>query len=91
MSDNTTSHTTNTTNSGSNGVAIIVGMLVVAVAVIGFVLFGGGIEPMDSSDDVTISIEGAGSAVEGAAQSMENAAEGAAGAVEDAANAVTGN
>lgn len=85
-----TTHTTNTprgthsttTSSGSSGLAFIVGALVVAVAVLGYVMFADG----GSSDDLTVTVEGGGAAVE----SVENAAEGVAGAVEGAAEAVEG-
>lgn len=86
MSDKPNTHTSSSTHtggSGGNGIAFIVGGLVVAVAVIGFFLFSG-VSVDDGSSDVNISVEGAGSAVEGAADAVE----GAANAVEDA---TTGN
>ena len=70
-------HETNSSSSNS-GLAFIVGGLVVAVAVLGWALFSGA-ELGGSSDDVTISIEGAGEAMEDAGQAVE-------GAVEDATN-----
>lgn len=70
-------HETNSSNSNS-GLAFIVGALVVAVAVLGWAFFSGA-ETGGSSDDVTISIEGAGEAAQEAGQAVE-------GAVEDATN-----
>ncbi|WP_306116687.1 MULTISPECIES: hypothetical protein [unclassified Roseovarius] len=51
-----------TSGSSSNMLAFIVGALVVAVGVLGWIVYGGG--DLDGSDDVTISIEGGGEAVE---------------------------
>lgn len=70
-------HETNS-NSSNSGLAFIVGALVVAVVALGYVLFSDA-ELGGSSDDVTISIEGAGDAMEDAGQAVE-------GAVEDATN-----
>ncbi len=81
MADHTSSHTTETkTGSGSTGLAFIVGALVVVVAVLAYFMFGG----TNDSDDLTITVEGAGSAVEGAAAAVEGAADSSAGAVENA-------
>lgn len=68
---------TNSSNSNS-GLAFIVGALVVAVGFLAYALFSGA-ELGGSSDDVTISIEGAGEAAQEAGQAIE-------GAVEDAGN-----
>ena len=71
-------HTTTTTASGAGaGLGFIVGALVVAVALIAYVVFSGA-EPYPQ-DDVDITIEGAGSAVEGAAEAVEGAVTGEAG------------
>lgn len=54
--------TQNNSQSGNSMLAFIVGALVVAVGVLGWIVYGGG--DLDGSDDVTISIEGGGAAVE---------------------------
>ena len=73
MADSTHTTNTNTTSgSGSTGIAFIVGILVVVVAVLGYVLFSGA--PVAGNDDITISIEGAAPAAERAADAIEGAA-----------------
>lgn len=68
-------NTTNTPEkSGGNGIAFIVGILVVVVGVLAYFVFG---ESTDTdSGDVTINIEGAADAVQGAADAVEGAVEG---------------
>ncbi|MEI4264108.1 hypothetical protein [Roseovarius sp. D0-M9] len=66
--------TTTTTTSGSTGIGIILGGLVVAVAVLAYFMFANGSAP--GSDSVNIKIEGAGDAIEGAAEAVEGTAEG---------------
>lgn len=68
--------TTTTTTSGGAGMGIIVGALVVIVGILAYFMFGG--EAPSGSNDVTVTIEGAGDAVQGAAEAVEGAAEGAA-------------
>lgn len=51
-----------TNSGGSTGLAFIVGALVVVVAILAYLFFGG---EVGDTDDVTISIEGAAEAVEG--------------------------
>ena len=90
MASDTTHTTTNpskgthtTTKTGGNSaLAFIVGALVVAVLVLAYFMFAAG----ESSDDLTVTVEGAGAAVE----SVGSAADGVAGAVEGAADAVEG-
>ncbi|MBW4963977.1 hypothetical protein [Sulfitobacter sp. CW3] len=72
-----TPHTT--VNKTSNtGTGIVIGVLVVLVLGFGFYYFSGG-DPMDTSNDINVTVEGAGDAVKGAAESVEDAAESATG------------
>ena len=92
MSDHTTTHVNTTGNTGSTGVALIVGGLVVAVGILAYIFMADG---SSEQADVSVTVEGAGAAAEDAAAAVEGAAEGAASAVEGAASAVedaaTGN
>ncbi len=67
--DQPASHTTTTTTAtgGNSGIAFIVGVLVVVVAVMGYFLFVG---EVGGGDSVTINVEGAGAALEGAAEAV---------------------
>ena len=89
-SPNNGTHTTTThTSGGGSGLAFILGGVVVALAVLAWLFMGG-----ETSDDVTVTVEGAGEAVEaveGAAEGVAGAAEGAAEAVEGAAAEATNN
>lgn len=63
-------HSSSTSNSGGNtGLAFIVGGLVVIVAVLGYFVFVGA----QQSDDITISIDGGGSAMQEAGEAIEDA------------------
>lgn len=65
-------NTTNTPEkSGGNGIAFVVGILVVVVAILGYVLFAGGDSTSDDGD-INVTIEGAADAVEGAATATES-------------------
>ena len=56
-------NTTNTpAKTGGNGIAFIVGILVVVVAVLAYVVWGSGAE---GGKDISVTIEGAADAVEG--------------------------
>lgn len=83
-------------SSGNAGMAFILGVVVVILAVLAWAVFGG-LDPQSNAADesnVTVTIDGAaadaandaGRAIEGAAQSLGNAAENAAGALENAAS-----
>lgn len=74
-------HQQTTTGGSGAGLGIIVGALVVVVGILAYMVFGGA---APQNDDVTISIEGAGSAIEDAGQAVEGAAESAGQAVEGA-------
>jgi hypothetical protein len=52
----------------------VVGALVVVVAGLAYFMFAGG--DVGGSDDVNITVEGAGAAVEGAAEAVEGTVEG---------------
>ncbi|MEM8577457.1 MAG: hypothetical protein AAGF60_06365 [Pseudomonadota bacterium] len=79
MADNTAN---NTQSSGGNGaMAFILGGVVVALGVLGYIVFAGGdLLPASGGDDVTITIDGGA----GAAEEAAGALEGAATAVEEA-------
>ena len=63
---------------------IIVGILVVAVAALAYFMFAGNtVSSDDGASDVTITIDGAGSAAEGAADAVEGAAQAVEGAVSE--------
>lgn len=68
-SDHTT--TTTTTNTGGSGMAFVVGALVVVVAGLAYFVFADG--ETTGSDDINITVEGAGTAVEDAADAVEGA------------------
>lgn len=78
----------NTNNSGGNGsLAFIVGGLVVAVAVIAWLVFGGSNDTATTdAGDVTVTVEGAQSDAQEAADAVGDAAQDTANAVGDAAN-----
>ncbi len=78
MADQINTTSTPAERSGGSAMPFIVGILVAAVVVLGYVLFTGG-EVAPASDDINITVEGAGSAVEGAAQAVEDGAEAVAG------------
>ncbi len=61
---------TNNSSSGTNsGLAFIVGALVVVVAVLGYFVWTGA----EQSDDLTISIDGGGTAMQEAGEAIEDA------------------
>ncbi len=64
--NNQAPHTTVNKTSGT-GSGIIIGILAVVVIGFGFFFFSGG-EVVDGSDDINVTVEGAGEAVEGAAE-----------------------
>ncbi|MEJ6402379.1 hypothetical protein [Yoonia sp. 2307UL14-13] len=68
MSDQTTQN-----SSGNTGLAFLVGILVVVVAVMAYVMFADG--DADGGQDLNITVEGAGAAAEDAAQAVEDGAE----------------
>ncbi|MEL7256164.1 MAG: hypothetical protein AAGL23_18480 [Pseudomonadota bacterium] len=78
-------HVTTTTHTGGAGMGVLIGLLIAAVAILAFFVFGGTDLVGGSSDggDVTISIEGAGEAVEGAAAAIEEGAESVGTAVQE--------
>lgn len=66
--------TTTTTHSGAGaGMGIVVGALVVVVAILAYFVFAG---EQGGSDELTISVEGAGAAVESAAEGAADAVSG---------------
>jgi uncharacterized protein HemX len=75
--NNQAPHTTVNKTSG-NGSGIIIGILVVLVIGFGFYFFSGG-DPMDTTRDVNVNVEGSGDAVQGTAEPVEGAEEPAAG------------
>ena len=86
---NQTPHTT--VNKTSNtGTGIVIGVLAVLVVGFAFYYFSDG-DPMDTSNDINVTVEGSGDAMENAADSVEDAAQSAADSIEDAADNATGN
>ena len=77
-----TTHTSHTEKAGGAGMGFLIGALAVAVVVMAYFLFSGA--DVSSGDDVTVTVEGAGSALESAADAVE-------GAAEEVEGAVTGN
>lgn len=76
--DNTQAPHTTVNKTSGTGSGILIGALVVIVLGFGFYYFSGG-TPMDDSNDVNVTIEGAGDAVQGAAEAVEGAADAATG------------
>lgn len=65
MSDQTHNTTNASGGGGSTGLAFIVGILVVVVALLAWVIFGGG-EVAEGGQDLNITVEGVGDAVKSA-------------------------
>lgn len=89
--DRSTMRVTNEHSSGTTGMALIVGGLVVAVAVLGFIMLGGEAEPSSerAAENAAAAVENAaqetGAAIESAAEATGDAAASAAAEVESAA------
>ncbi|MCR8825732.1 hypothetical protein [Pseudosulfitobacter koreensis] len=76
---------------GGSGIAFIVGGLVVVVAILAFVLYGGDVDPVGTAgdpNDINVTVDGVGDAAEDAGTAIEGAAESTGQAVEGAAESI---
>ena len=86
VSERHTTTTTTTNSGGGAGLGFIVGALVIVVGVLAYIMLGGdGPSGTTGTNDVNVTIEGAGDAVQGAGEAVQGAAE----AVEGAATQAT--